>query len=387
MSEHTTDACKTPHPKSDCSPTQVVVVQQGSSKDDGASVGKFIDALLGDKKKEAGEPDKPPVTSIAIKLTQQNFLIVVVILLAILVAFLHHLDATAKAAQVEAVNKTHNILVLKMGQATSNLTGAVAPPVTGSATDDAQKTMNAILHAVKDVDRHLLLIRSSEKPDPISMLALAIAKQPPTPVYFSYPSAYPTIAQPGLASATLVASEMRKIPIRPDLEVCFTVPEQKANPPAASTLETTKEKCKVRISPWKEKLLSPPTVEVLLTNHSKNNLDLLDFEAILETIRRSDTDGLEGICPPPRRGSQPWKVDEQITKRVDLKLAPYWTSSARKEAVRAWEKGDVYLTLCTTIRIPGSIPILDRSVYRVKVTDNTGELTAPAEDGEAVILQ
>jgi hypothetical protein len=209
-----------------------------------------------------------------------------------------------------------------------------------------------------------------------------LANQAHPQIFVTYPSASPAIIQYGSTPAAQVATGERKIPVLLDLEACFV------EPPPGNNSSTNEKSCDVSISKWDEKFLSPPTIIVKLTNNSKYDLEFLDFDAILETVRRSDTGGLRGICSPPRGGYQPWKMGESKANNVVLKLAPIRTSKERKNAKNEWAKGEVYLTLCTTIRLPGSIPILDRSVYHVKLDDkNTGVLDSEPDEREAVLLQ
>jgi hypothetical protein len=276
-----------------------------------------------------------------------------------------------------------------------------------NAASDAQKAASA---------EHVTAAATLDPNLPVFIAALKNASIPPAqePKLVIVPL-YPNSSG---ASASQVSSATgtgeRKLPVLPNFEIipCSADFKTASAPPAAiaspaapaatgnqaSTTPTanqeTPDDCDQTAKPaqnWSSlKFPGPIELSVIYRNkEDKQNLELLDFRGFLSTgAANPGAQGALGICPYPQIGPTiPWSAKANIPRNLAVEFGPFWTSGDRRKAQQAWEKAELYLTLCTTFRSYDSGVILNRAVYEIAAPkENTRTLTIPPDDFENVVL-
>jgi hypothetical protein len=378
------------------SPVQFVVVQQNPADDDRESVGKFIEGLLGATKEDEGEAADSSARKLTVKLSQHNLLVVIALLILagsqlVEVVLRFYENKKDKGSQTQQLDLP---TVLALGRAI--LEANQAATAAQQAASDARRSATA---AEKDASAAPQPSRARIDPDLKAALIAAMARPSSSHSAAFIPIPYPTFV-PSATTPTPPAPGMgeHKIPVRPDFAMIppcfeeFTLHNMALLNSTNPDIKNAGKPCSnLTLSVWKERFSAVPATEIVVhyQNRGKSDLELLDFQAFLDIIPHPGAQGVAGVCPYPKTGYQPWKAGEPNDQYVELKLGPFWSSAEKKKAQTVWDKGPLYLTLCTTVRLPGSVPVLDRTVFMITVDGQKSATLDPNVpfENETIVLQ
>ncbi len=402
------------HPQSPDGPIQFVVVQQNPAEGDRETIGKFVGGLLNGDNDDENKQENPSGRKLTVTLGRHNLLIVIALLI---LAGSQVAGVLQRFYEEKRDERTHDH-ELDVAALLSAATQSAADIRQAGAA--AQQSATAAQQAATAAQQTVVVAQqvSATRPDPnllAPLMAALVENRPPPPsgepkvVLLQSPNSNGG-AVPSPYSPPSGTGE-RSVPVLADVEItpCFRSfgTQHSANPANPTEARGTGKPISESSSKGLNVLGSdgcpsitgaegslkfpgPIGLTIWYANKEKVDLVLLGRQAFLTTESRdTGTQGASGICAFPTTGyGISWLAGETSHLDLDLKLRLFWNREDKRNAERAWNNHELYVTLCSTYRFNDSAPIVDRRVYRVTADKGPGRTVVIApDDFENVVVQ